>query len=400
MSKPQRAPDRGRRLLEHLKKLIDTCAGTIQGGIQPSAISPRSGRVSSCRIAGQVIWICSWTGAIISFSAFRVRRAVAARSSRLTLDAAAARERLRITATYSRVRCSCRAKPLSVPALGDLRPPLPYYEQHPPSDSGSIDAARHRVLAGLRAGIWNIAEGRSLYRLGAGVERTRAGSPQSDRSASAVPPSRQPSAPPCARSRAGRRAAAHSHAPLSEVCPSFTRVNLPFEKREPEGIACVSRRSSRLARTDRLDQGSSATRARGPKTLCEPCAEATIEDLRLTVHCCPGDPVRDARRAPPNDSSSGPTAGRAVSARCSRAPRRRAHNMISFARPVTVRARRRAALTRAPRRPRGSCGRPDRPSIRALPLRGRGACSTELSRDRLPIDGLWLSAPPGSRIAT
>ena len=65
---------------------------------------------------------------------------------------------MRRMSTYSRVRLQLLGERLPVPALGDLRAGRADAEQHPPAEIWSSVAAVIAVIAGVRPGIWKIAE--------------------------------------------------------------------------------------------------------------------------------------------------------------------------------------------------------------------------------------------------
>ena len=100
----------------------------------------------------------SWTGEIVSFSALpgpsgSGRVSVSPSNSRRSRASA-----FRTTATYSRVRCICLAKRWPCQPSATCGPLEPMPSSIRPPESWSIVAAVIAVIAGLRPGIWKIAE--------------------------------------------------------------------------------------------------------------------------------------------------------------------------------------------------------------------------------------------------
>jgi hypothetical protein len=69
---------------------------------------------------------------------------------------------IRTTSTYSRVRWICRAKRCPCQPSATCGPEEPMPSSIRPPESWSIVAAVIAVIAGLRAGIWKIAEPRRI----------------------------------------------------------------------------------------------------------------------------------------------------------------------------------------------------------------------------------------------
>ena len=105
----------------------------------------------------------SCTGAIVSFSALPGPSGSGSSSvspSNFTRSRASA---IRTTATYSRVRCIWRANRCPCQPSATCGPDEPMPSRIRPSDSWSSVAAVIAVMAGLRAGIWKIADPRLIF---------------------------------------------------------------------------------------------------------------------------------------------------------------------------------------------------------------------------------------------
>ena len=109
-------------------------------------------------IAARKIGICSWTGAIVSFSALpgpSGSGSVSVSPSNSTRSRASA---IRTTAMYSRVRWSCLAKRWPCQPSATCGPEEPIPSSMRPPESWSSVAAVMAVMAAERPGIWRIAE--------------------------------------------------------------------------------------------------------------------------------------------------------------------------------------------------------------------------------------------------
>ena len=109
-------------------------------------------------MAARKIGIWSCTGAIVSFSALPGPSGSGSSSVSPENSSRSRASALRTTATYSRVRCSWRAKRWPCQPSATCGPDVPSPSWKRPPEIWSSVAAVIAVMAGERAGIWKIAD--------------------------------------------------------------------------------------------------------------------------------------------------------------------------------------------------------------------------------------------------